>query len=103
MLGEYNSSPLLQATFNYEEVESSVVQWQKTLFKLAKNLNENYPDASDAASEFKKRVDDFSKNLPLMKCLMSEALHEEDWNEIKNAISNPDLDPQSITVTKFQE
>jgi hypothetical protein len=28
-----------------------------------------------------------------MKCLMSEALHDEDWTEIKNAIQNPDLDP----------
>jgi len=54
---------------------------------------ENYPDASDAATEFKKKIDEFSKNLPYMKCLMSEALHDEDWTEIKNAIQNPDLDP----------
>ena len=27
MLGEFSSSPLLQATFTYEEVESSVVAW----------------------------------------------------------------------------
>ena len=70
---------------------------------LAKNLNDNHPDASDAATEFKKKIDDFSKNLPLMKCLMSEALHDEDWTEIKNAIQNPDLDPQGISVSKFAE
>jgi hypothetical protein len=38
-----------------------------------------------------------------MKCVMSEALHDEDWNEIKKAIENPDLDPQTITVAKFAE
>ena len=38
-----------------------------------------------------------------MKCLMSEALHDEDWGEIKKAIENPDLDPQTITVAKFTE
>ena len=38
-----------------------------------------------------------------MKCLMSEALHDEDWTEIKNAIQNPDLDPQGISVSKFAE
>lgn len=103
MLQEYNSAPLLQATFTYEEVEQSVVQWQKTLFKLAKNLNENHPDASDAATEQKKKVDEFSKNLPMMKCLMSEALHDEDWTEIKKAIENPELDPQLISVAKFGE
>ena len=48
-------------------------------------------------------VDEFSLNLPLMKCVMSEALHDEDWNEIKKAIENPELDPQTITVTKFAE
>ena len=32
---------------------------------------------------------------------MSEALHDEDWNEIKKAIENLDLDPQTITVKKF--
>ena len=66
-------------------------------------MNENYPDASDAATEFKKKVDDFNMNLPLMKCLMSEALHDEDWGEIKKAIDNLDLDPQTITVAKFGE
>jgi len=70
---------------------------------LAKSLNENYPDASDAAIEFKKKVDGFSLNLPLMKCIMSEALHEEDWGEIKKAIDNIDLDPQTISVAKFGE
>ena len=34
---------------------------------------------------------------------MSEALHDEDWNEIKNAINNPELDPQTISVAKFGE
>ena len=38
-----------------------------------------------------------------MKCVMSEALHDEDWNEIKKAIENPELDPQTITVSKFGE
>jgi uncharacterized coiled-coil DUF342 family protein len=71
------------------------------LFRLAKVLNEDYPDASDAATEFKKKVDEFSLNLPLMRCVMSEALHDEDWNEIKKAIDNLDLDPQTITVKKF--
>ena len=48
-------------------------------------------------------VDEFSLNLPLMKCVMSEALHEEDWNEIKKGIDNLELDPQTITVAKFGE
>jgi len=55
-------------------------------------LNENHPDASDAAQEFKKNIDEFSKNLPLMKCIMSEALHDEDWHEIKKVIENLELD-----------
>jgi len=37
----------------------------------------------------------------LMKCVMSEALHEEDWNEIKKAVENLELDTSTITVKKF--
>ena len=100
-LEEYSSTPLLSSATAYEDIEAQVISWQKTLFKLAKTLNENHPDASDAATDFKKKVDEFSLNLPLMKCVMSEALLEEDWNEIKKAIDNLDLDPQQITVKKF--
>ena len=94
MLSEFSSSPLLQATFGFEEVDGYVVGWQKTLFKLSKHLdNEDHPDAADAATAFKKKVDEFSLNLPLMKCVMSEALHDEDWNEIKKAVGDLELDP----------
>lgn len=102
-LADYSSQPLLQATFSYTEADTSVKQWQQTLTKLARTLNEDYPDASDAATEFRKLVNDFSTNLELMYCVMSEAVHDEDWQEIKKAIGNMDLDPQTITVTKFEE
>ena len=104
MLSEFSSSPLLQATFGFEEVDGYVVGWQKTLFKLSKHLdNEDHPDAADAATAFKKKVDEFSLNLPLMKCVMSEALYDEDWNEIKKAVGDLELDPQRITVSNFEE
>ena len=102
-LEEFSSTPLLAAPFAYEDVEGQVITWQKTLFKLAKNLNTDYPDASDAATDFKKKVDEFSLNLPLMKCVMSEALHDEDWNEIKKAVDNLELDTQTITVKRFAQ
>jgi len=38
-----------------------------------------------------------------MKCIMSEALHDEDWHEIKKVIENLELDQQTITVQKFAE
>ena len=38
-----------------------------------------------------------------MKCVMSEALHEEDWNEIKKAIDNLELDINTITVKRFAQ
>ena len=102
-LEEFSSTPLLTASFAYEDVENQVMTWQKTLFKLAKTLNTDYPDASDAATDFKKKVDEFSLNLPLMKCVMSEALHDEDWNEIKKATDNLELDIQTITVKRFAQ
>ena len=72
------------------------------LHRLQQKLDENHPDAADAAGEFKKQIQAFQEHLPLIKCIMSEALQNDDWQEIKAVIDRPELDPQQITVDKFE-
>jgi hypothetical protein len=64
------------------------------LHRLQQKLDEDYPDAADAAGEFKGQINAFQEHLPLIKCIMSEALQQEDWQEIRNVVDRPDLDPQ---------
>jgi hypothetical protein len=41
--------------------------------------------------------------LPLIKCITSEAISEEDWNEIKTLVGRDDLERDTITVQGFGE
>lgn len=102
-LSDFQTMHLLTSAYEYDAIEQQVKGWQRTLFKLQKILNEDYPDAADAANLFKKKVDEFSLHLPVIKCLMSEALKDEDWDEIKEKIGQPELEQNSIAVNKFEE
>jgi hypothetical protein len=45
-------------------------------------LIEDYPETAEVANELKAKISVFAKNLPLIKCFTSEAVLDEDWNEI---------------------
>jgi len=49
-------------------------------------LIEDYPDTAEVAQELRGKIDIFSKNLPLIKCFTSEAVLDEDWNEIQKVV-----------------
>ena len=51
----------------------------------------------------KKKVEEFKENLPLIKCFVSEAMHVEDWQEIREVTGKPELDKETLTVNKFHE
>ena len=83
-------------------MEEDVTKWHMTFFKLQKKLNEDYGEASDVAGELKKKIEEFRENLPLIKCIMSEAIHAEDWDEIKKVTNRPELERDTLTVIKFE-
>ena len=56
--------------------------------QLYKKLIEDYPETAEISLELKKNVDDFSKNLPLIKAFTSEAITDEDWLEIQNVVAD---------------
>jgi dynein heavy chain len=102
-LTEWYAQPLLSMPLDYESIENQVTTWFQQLNKLTNKLDEDFPDAADASREFVKEVIKFQEHLPLIKCIMSEALQQEDWNDIKEAIDRPELDPQQITIDKFEQ
>ena len=42
------------------------------------------------------------QHLPLIKCLTSEAITDEDWREIKEVIKQDTFDREEVTVEKIK-
>ena len=84
-------------------MEDDVMKWHQTFYKLQKKLDEDYGEAADCAGELKKKIEEFRENLPLIKCIMSEAIHQEDWQEIKEVTGKPELERDTLTVNKFED
>ena len=48
-------------------------------------------------------IDVFAKNLPLIKCFTSEAITDEDWKEIQDAVGIPTFDRDEIRISQITE
>lgn len=83
-------------------IESSVHEWQTKCVQLAKKLDEDHPDVAEVARALKKDIDDFGKNLPLIRCFTSEAVFPEDWNEIVELVGAP-IEKEEVKVSDFEE
>lgn len=59
---------------------------------LNKKLDEDNPDAAAIALELRGNIEEFRKHLPLIKYLSSEAILDEDWKEIKEAVGLDNFD-----------
>ncbi len=44
-------------------------------------------------------IDEFSKNLPLIKCFTSEAITDEDWKEIVEVVGITPFEKDEIKVS----
>lgn len=68
---------------------------------MAKKLDEDYPDAAEVAKEQRGVIEEFSKNLPLIRCFTSEAITEEDWKEIVEVVGITPFEKDEIKVAQF--
>lgn len=69
---------------------------------MYKKLNEDYPDAANVAQDLRSKIENFMENLPIIKCLTSEAILDEDWREIQEVTKVPNLDRDELTVEKIK-
>lgn len=58
---------------------------------LYKKLNEDYPDTAEVALELKQDIEGFMEFLPLIKCLLNEALEADHWKELEEIVNLPDF------------
>lgn len=100
-LTEWTNQPL--ANQDYDNMETSIQTWTIGCIKLNKVLDEDFPKTAEVAKEIRAKLDAFRDYLPLIKCITSEAIFEEDWNEIKTVTNNESLERDTITVVGFAE
>lgn len=90
---------------DYNKIEGEVKKWNSNCLQLYKKLNEDYPDTAEVCQELRAQVEGFQKNLPLIKCLTSEAINiEEDWKDIIEVIGvkPEDFQRDEIKVSQFE-
>jgi len=88
----------------YETMEQSINEWYSTCFNLHRKLNDDYEETAAVALEVKGRIELFREHLPLIKCITSEAISSEDWEDIKEAVGQPDqMERDQITVQQFDK
>lgn len=88
----------------YDHIASKLDQSYDQCSKLYKKLNgDDFEDAANVAIDVKKIIDAFREHLPLIKCITSEAVNDEDWNEMKEVCNQPEMDRETITVTSFEK
>lgn len=81
------------------KIGQNIAQWTSDCFKLQKKLSDDYPDTSEVAVELRKKITDFSKNLPLIEAFTSEAVDGEDWREIQEVVGKPEgLEREEVKV-----
>ena len=83
-------------------ITASINSWHQSCFQLYKKLLDDYPETAEVAMEQKKRIEAFMENLQLIKCLSSEAILDEDWKEIQEAVKQPNLEREDVTVEKMK-
>jgi hypothetical protein len=55
------------------------------------------------AMDVRGQLEEFRVNLPMIKLIKSDAITQEDWAYIKEAVGKPDLERDQVTVKSFGE
>jgi dynein heavy chain len=58
---------------------------------------------ADVALQLRKNIEEFMEFVPLIKCVCSEAMTEEDWREIQEVTKQPGLEREDVTVEKIKQ
>jgi dynein heavy chain len=69
-----------------EEIEKSVQNWWRTVFKVAKGLEANLPDIFQMANQVKADMEAFKTNLPIITALRNPGMRERHWKALSEAI-----------------
>jgi dynein heavy chain, axonemal len=89
-------------TQDYQNMESSIAAWHMVCFQLNKKLAEDYEETAEVALRVKEKIEAFRNHLPLIKCINTEAMTEEDWGYVQKAVGQDSMDRDQVTVLSFE-
>lgn len=95
MTMEFNKLP------PFDEIEQTVIQNRSQCTTISKKLEEDNPEAADAALLLRDEIDEFRKHLPIIKCMSSNAIMEDDWEEIRVLIGQENLEKDDLVLEKM--
>lgn len=86
---------------SYDEIDKIVRENRQTCSTIAKKLEEDNPEASEAAQQLREKIDDFRRHMPLIKAMKSDAIMEDDWNAIRTLIGQENLEKDDLILEKM--
>ena len=75
------------------KIEENMTDWWKTSYKLAKSLEEDYPQAASCALKLREDTTEFRKHLPVIQSLASKALKPRHWDKLGELLGKI-IDPE---------
>ncbi len=84
-------------------ISTTVSGYHSSCFQLNKKLSDDYPEVADVATALRKNIEEFIEYVPLIKCVCSEAMTDEDWREIQDVVKQPALEREDVTVEKIKQ
>ena len=89
-----------------KKIESDIRQWYSILHKLEKKLKadakkdrdsrSDESPASEVASAFKQRINDFRKHLPIISNLRNPGLRTRHWKKLSDVLNQQTIDPEKF-------
>ena len=76
-----------------KKIEEDMTEWWKSSYKLAKNLEEDHPGASECAQKLREDTTEFRKHLPVIQSLASKALKRRHWEALSDLLGKT-IDPE---------
>ncbi len=73
---------------NPSKLDSDMKGAHQLCFTLNKTLMEDYPDTAQVTQDLKADIEKFRQYMPLIKSLRSDAIKEDDWQEILAAVGD---------------
>lgn len=82
----------------YDEIYKQVIDSSNKCANLFKFFLEENPETAEVCQIIKERVDDFRQYLPLIRNMMSNAIQEDDWNLIMDAVKAENVEKDDMSL-----
>ena len=76
-----------------KKIEEDMTEWWKSSYKLAKALEEDFPDVATCAQQLREETTEFRKHLPVIQSLASKALKRRHWERLSDLLGKT-IDPE---------